>query len=296
MERRIWLTVVLLNVLTASLIIWFYPSNGDFRCDNPFWNGYSKLRETVNAKTLTDLKALPPNPKGLALIMIPYTPISVEEAKLLKGFVEDGGVLIVMDDYGYGNQVLKILNVGLAFTGKILVDPLFNYKSPLLPKAIIFSQTTGDVKKVALNHASTLNVSKGPEVLAWSSSFSFLDLDGDTDWSRNEPRGPFPIAARASLGDGWVVAISDPSIVINSMIELDDNDKFILKVLEMHGTVEVYIEQSHLPTTDLDRAKVVLQTAYIYASSPVGSIIILTLTLIACSTELWLKEARRWWS
>jgi len=194
-----------------------------------------------------------------------------------------------MDDYGYGNIVLERLNVDIRFTGKPLIDPLFNYKSPLLPKCIKFSGEIEDVKSVVLNHGSTLNFSGSAEVLAWSSSFSFLDLDGDSDWDPDEPHGPFPVVARVKLGDGWLIAISDPSIAINSMLSMDDNIAFIRKVLELHEVVKILIDQSHTPSSRLDEAKKTIQTIYAYASSPVGAIIILALTLIICLKPLWVK-------
>ncbi|MEM2240348.1 MAG: DUF4350 domain-containing protein [Candidatus Bathyarchaeia archaeon] len=294
MKIKNWLIILSANLLIAAMLIWFYPSTGDFRCDNPFWNGYLNLAEVLRAETITDMTRLTSASKSVALILVPYTPLEDSELASIEGFVRKGGVLIIMDDYGYGNTVLEKLNVGIRFTGKPILDPLFNYKSPTLPKCIKFSEKIEGVESIVLNHGSTLNVSGGAEVLAWSSSFSFLDLDGDSDWDPGEPHGPFPVAARVRLGGGWLIAVSDPSIAINSMLSMDDNMSFIRKVLELHGVVEVLIDQSHIPMSRLDEAKEVLQTIYSYASSPVGAIAILTLTLIVCLKPLWAEEVKKW--
>lgn len=291
-----WLIILSANLLVAGALIWFYPSTGDFRCDNPFWNGYSNLVETLQAETVTDVTRLTDAPKSVALILVPYTPLEDSEVASLESFVKNGGVLIVMDDYGYGNTALEKLNIGIRFTGKPLLDPLFNYKSPVLPKCIKFSEEIGDVKSMVLNHGSTLNTAGNVEVLAWSSSFSFLDSDGDSEWDQGEPQGPFPVAAEVRFGEGWLIAVSDPSIAINSMLDMDDNTLFIRKVLELHGVVTVLIDQSHIPVSRLDEAKGMLQTLYSYASSPIGAVTILALTLIVCLKPIWAEEVKKWTS
>ena len=294
MKAKTPLLVILANLTIALTLIWFFPSTGDYRCDNPFWNGFSKIEQSLQAKPLTDLGKLPINPTETALILIPYKPLDGQEMRILETYVVNGGVLILMDDYGYGNEVLQTLNIGLRFSKEPLLDPLFNYKSPQLPKAILFSRLLSGVQSIVMNHATALNVTGDAEVLAWSSSFSFQDLDRDLEWDPDEPKGRFPVAARAKLGNGWVIAVSDPSIMINSMVEMDDNSLFVRRLLELHKASEVFIDQSHLPTSRLEQAKGVLRTAYLYVSSPIGVLAVITLTLISCLSPLWLREVTVW--
>lgn len=294
MKAENWLTILSANLLIAAVLIWLYPSTGDFRFNNPFWNGYSSFAEAFRAETVMDITRLTGASEHVALIIVPYTPLEDSELASIESFTRSGGVLIIMDDYGYGNTVLERLNVGIRFTGKPILDPLFNYKSPILPKCIEFSEEIEGVESIVLNHGSTLKISGSAEVLAWSSSFSFLDLDGDSDWDPGEPHGPFSVVARVRLGDGWLIAVSDPSIAINSMLNMDDNMLFIRKVLELHGMVKVLIDQSHIPMSRLDEAKEMLQTTYSYVSSPVGAIMILTLTLIICLKPIWAEGVKKW--
>jgi len=293
MRVRTITILVFANLLFVSSLIWFYPSTSDFRCDNPFWNGLSEARASFNILEISSITELPEEVEGVALLLIPYTPIEDWEIGLLSSFLKRGGVLIVMDDYGYGGDLLRRLGIrDLLFTHELLLDPLFCYRNPKLPRAIRFSPEFHGVKDLALNHASTLEASGTVEVLAWSSSFSYLDQDGDLEHDDGEPMGGFAVAARLRVGEGWLIAVSDPSILINSMIDLYDNKSFFERLLEIHGVEKVFLDVSHLPTSRLDRAKSWLREAYVLASSPGFSIPIITLMLIASLSPIWFEELR----
>lgn len=292
MRIKIFLTLFSLNLLLVTSIVWFFPSTSDFRCDNPFWNGLSKMRSygVLQLSSLADLRG---EAEEGGLLVIPYKPFESSDVELLRAFLKNGGVLIIMDDYGYGDKLLSQLGIGeISFTHEILVDSLFHYKSPVLPRAIRFSSELPGVEYLTLNHASTLDASGSAEVLAWSSSFSYLDLDGDMEYDDDEPMGGFPVVARIRWGEGWVIAISDPSILINSMIDLPDNRLFFERLLELHGVRGILLDVSHLPTSRLDRVKAVLRERYLLASSPEFSTLIIALMLILSLSPIWFKELK----
>jgi hypothetical protein len=114
-------------------------------------------------------------------------------------------------------------------------------------------------------------------------------MNNDSTWDTGDPVGPLPVAAYARIGDGYLVVMADPSILINSMISMDDNSYFIKNVMELQGsTPQVFVDQTHLPTTPLDGAKNMISTAYAAVSSPVG-----TLSLIVVISALSLKPIWR---
>jgi len=58
------------------------------------------------------------------------------------------------------------------------------------------------------------------------------------------------------VGEGCVVAVADPSIIINSMIVLGDNMAFMENTVGLGGEKsKVVIDQSHLPIGPLGRGK-----------------------------------------
>ena len=292
-SRKVLSVLVLAIILLSCAIIWFYPPTGDYRVDNPSWNGFSKLNSETAAVSLGALEDLPSAGTGTALVLVPYEQISDQEISKLSSYVNSGGTVVVMDDFGFGNQVLSGLGLQARFSGQSLLDPLFNYKNKWFPEISDFTPTPQNVTvdSIVLNHATYLSNSKGMEVVAYSSKFSFVDANGDETWESNETTGALPVAAYTQLGAGFVVAVSDPSIAINGMIGLGDNLQFINKVLSIHGENSVvYIDQSHLPSTALDETKAGLSFVYGLVASPLG-----TLSLIVVVLAISLKSflARR---
>jgi len=274
---------LLASLILSASIIWFYPQTGDFKPDNSFWNGSSKFVKTSNATIINSLKDIPSNAKSVMLLTIPYTHYDTWELEMLKSFLIEGGILVLMDDYGYGNELLEYLNLSVRFSGKPLLDPLFNYKNKWFPKISIFSNHTifQNVTTVLFNHATALVNTSDVEVLAWSSSFSFLDLNDDGKYTSNEPMGPLPVIAKKDFGNGSLILISDPSIIINSMIDMEDNQKFLTNLINVHGKpLHVLFDISHLPRTAIDDAKDVLRYLRDIALTPPISFILVLITVI----------------
>ena len=65
---KLLLALTLILALSLTAAIWFFPPNGDFRVDNPFWNGFSTIDAKMKATTIGTLDSLPSNPSGTALL------------------------------------------------------------------------------------------------------------------------------------------------------------------------------------------------------------------------------------
>jgi len=226
---------------------------------NSLWNGIRNFSQEFDATNLDSLDKLPELPQGKTLVAIPYLQYEDEDLLNIRKFVTEGGSLLLMDDYGYGNSVLQYLGLNVRFSGESLLDPLYCYKNQWLPKITDFSPELKEsgVEVVLLNHATILTDVGESDVIAWSSSSSFLDLDEDESWRQEEPRGPFPVAAKFKLGKGTVALVSDPSIMINSMMRKDDNYSFIKYLTAPNLEPEqVLIDRSHLPKGRRDESKI----------------------------------------
>lgn len=287
--------LALLIVLALTALIWFYPPNGDFITSNPFWNGLSTFTTDSKVTPIRSFDNLPSPSKETVLIVTPYTQFTETELDNLSQYVSRGGALIVLDDYGYGNQILNRLGLDMRFTGKPLLDPLFDYKNKWLPRITDFTQTpiANNMTSIVLNHASTISNVSDNAVIAWSSRFSFLDVNGDSTWETGEPMGPLPVAAYAKVGEGYVIAVSDPSFLINGMINMDDNLDFIKKLTQLQSSSPtIFLDQSHLPKTSLDDAKQTIATIYNSASSPLGTLSLITVILALALTPVWRKSGK----
>ncbi len=277
-------------LVSSSLLVWFYPTTRDFDPENPFWNGSKNSVKLIEAKPIDNLNELPESSEKAVLIEIPYEPLSEQELVKLSDFLTDEGVLILMDDYGYGNMLLEHLDLSVRFANTPLLDPLFCYKNKWLPKITNVSQTLG-VECIVLNHATALvNVSKEVEVVAWSSSFSFLDTDGDSYWSEGEPIGPLPVSALTRVGGGLLILVSDPSILINSMIDMADNRMFLSALIDLGGRGrEVLLDTSHVPETTLEEAKAVLKSVRDFLALPCITPPVVAVIIVIATRSLWSK-------
>ena len=238
---------LLIGIAFSIVLIIYIPPVIDFSVENPFWNGYSAVSTKLNATVLNHPLTILPRDSDSILIVIPYQKYSDGELKFIRKYVEDGGNLILLDDYGYGNQILKLFGYPVIILNKgMLIDPLFNYRNGKLPRIFRFINSTlfDDVEEIIFNHGSILKVnSRDVDIYAYSSSFSYYDEDLDGSWDSNEPQGPFPVIAGFKYGSGYIYVVTDPSILLNSMIELGDNYKFIRNMVDGR---KVYIDQYHL--------------------------------------------------
>ncbi len=162
--------VLFVVVVVSLLCIWLVPSAQDFMTSNTMWNGIRDFRSRFHIEAITSLDRLPGQPEKTTLVAIPYTEYTGEELARLKLFVNNGGTLLLMDDYGYGNAVLENLGVSARFAGVPLVDPLFCYKNEQLP---MITDLAPEVKEngigvLLLNHATILNNLEGAKVIAFT--------------------------------------------------------------------------------------------------------------------------------
>ncbi|MDD5288567.1 MAG: DUF4350 domain-containing protein [Dehalococcoidales bacterium] len=263
---------VALVLLTSILCVWFVPSIQTFMAGNTMWNGMRDFIRDTEAQTIDQVSQLPETPENATMVMIPYMEYTGEELGQLQSFVERGGKILLMDDYGFGNTILEYLNIKTGFWQLPLLDPLFCYRQQWLPKVVDFSpviDNQGSNMVVVLNHAVALSDVPQDDVIAWSSPTSFLDMNSDGIFDIDEPKGPFPIAASVTFGKGQIILVSDPSLVINSMVNRNNNSAFMRALVELGGQRgEFIIDLSHLSKTPLDVSKSSISTVRDILSAP----------------------------
>lgn len=274
-------------ILVASLVsVWLVPSIQDFMAGNTMWNGVSDFLQSSGAHNIDSSEYSHESPENSALIVIPYTTYNEEEISSLKSFLHNGGTVLLIDDFGFGNTILEKLGFDARFSGKALLDPLFCYKNYWLPRITDFNNDyiDMDIEQIVLNHATALINIDESEVIAWSSPASFLDIDESGDWNSGEPKGPLPVAAELPFTGGSLILVSDPSLVINSMVSKNDNFYFI-EVLINHGMddKEVSFDISHLSKTPLDISKSWSTEVRNVLQKPYPSLAVLLIAFVAVS-------------
>lgn len=289
--RRFLMILTIALVFILVIVVWFFPSNEDFRAENPFWNGTRDISSIIPASPLTSLFELPSSPQGATLILIPYLDFTPAELEELNSFVTQGGTLVLADDYGFGNQILEYLGLKSRFSGQVLLDPLFSYKNKWFPRIshLTSSSITSNTESLVFNHATVLTDVETKNVLAQSSSFSFLDLNGNEEWDEDEPAGPLPVISYHNLGSGQIILISDPSIFINSMVAIESNYNFVQNIADI-TTSRLLIDQSHLPPSNLHQTKNLLAYIRGWLITPVGTLSLVILALTITLMPIWQKR------
>jgi len=289
--RRLLVSLAISLVVILAVMTWFMPLDDDFRVENTFWNGSSELDSHQLLTPLETLDDLPAVPEGATLILIPYIQLTPSELEDVSRFVAGGGILVLADDYGYGNQVLSHLGIETRFSGQALLDPLFSYKNEQLPRVFNLSPdlVTDGVDSLVLNHATCLIDIGAGDVLAMSSSFSFLDLNNDRKWDEDEPTGAMPVISSHILASGRVILVSDPSIFINSMGTLEDNYGIIENIAGISSS-RLFLDQSHLPCSDLHHTKDLLADVRGVLTTPAGTLALVAVLLIIIMRPMWPRK------
>jgi hypothetical protein len=260
-------------VAAVALILWYYPSPTDFATSNSHWNGLSEVSREFNIRPLT-ADGFPAESRGTVLLVIPTQPPQPGYLRLIKKYVETGGVLILLDDFGSGNDVLTFLGSQVRFSGQLLADPLFNLHNSRLPRILDLapSPITQGVDELILNHATVLtNIVEG-RAAALSSPVSYLDINRNGRRDEGEPVGRFPVAALESLQQGYVVVVSDTSLLVNSMIHLAGNRRLLRNAIALAGTpARVFLDDTLLSRERLDVAQALIADVRRLIAGPVAA-------------------------
>jgi hypothetical protein len=279
--------IVLAIVLVVSLLaVWYYPTIQSYMESNRMWNGIKDFSNTFETQNIESFNGLSNKPEDEVLVSIPYEEYSTDDLYEMGSFLNNGHTILLMDDFGYGNTLLAYLGATIRFSHELLLDPLFCYKNPAMPRITDFAPEIieNNIDVIVLNHASTLDNVTSAEKLAWSSGDSFLDSDNNGVYSDGETKGPFAIAAEIQVGQGHLLLMSDPSIMINAMVERDDNYGFIRYLTSFkEETPALIIDQQHLSRTPLDISKVKLDGARKWLANPyvLAGIVAIAIALVA---------------
>lgn len=259
------IAVVLLMVSMTAPVI---STSADFSIYNSDWNGTSDLAimtyelgkfvptfRVESSGTEIDvaqlrLDSVDLDPRTSALVIIgPTKEFTEAEGATLETYVRDGGRLLLADDFGTGNGLLEAMGATSRFSRDLVMDlayekqPEFTVLFDIRPDAL-----TRNVSTLLLNYPSSLTVNAATtDALAHSSIASWLDTNGNRLQEWGEPRGPFPMLARERMGNGTIILLSDPSVLINGMKQYGDNAQFSSNLINevCRDRTSVMFDESH---------------------------------------------------
>lgn len=233
---------VVLLVLSVVLVASFYPALDDMWVENPNWNGLSEFYKTVEPVRIRSSSELLDSgfESGILYIVGPSRGFSDVDIESIRLYLIGGGTVVLLDDFGTGNQLLEGLGLGTRFSGELLLDSVFFDPVPEFPRLLNFSFV--GVSEVVLNYGTTLSLGERAHVLQQSSPLSYIET------SEGIIAGTYPVVAEIPFGDeGLLILISDSSVWLNSMIDRADN-RVLLDVISNGGSM---IDIGHSYPTNL---------------------------------------------
>jgi hypothetical protein len=216
-----------------------YPALDDLWVENPGWNGLSSfynLTDPVRVRDLGELAGYDPVRCTLFLVG-PSRGFTESDVEDIRGFLDMGGRVVLLDDFGSGNELLSGLGLETRFNGGVLRDGVFFDPVPEFPRLLNFSFY--DVDELVLNYGSVLDLGERARVLISSTPLSYVN------GSSGVVVGEFPVVAGVRVGDGLLVLVSDSSLWLNSMITRGDNRLFLG---ELHNGVSLIDVGHSYPT------------------------------------------------
>ena len=244
-----------LAVLSVTVLVAMSTSATAFGFYNADWDGASGLRNTANAAGAESTIVLNTSTydstaanQSVSIVLSPDEPYTDSEQERLEEYVRRGGTIVIAEDFGsQGNRLLRGVGASARFDGALLRDERNYYRSPAFPIAtnISTSPRTDGVSQLTLNYGTTIrNETIGNStVLARSSEFAYLDRNRNDALDTNESLERRPIVVQERVGSGSVIAVSDPSLFINTMLERPGNRAFVSLLFADHK--RVLLDYSH---------------------------------------------------
>lgn len=268
--KKVTLYIVLISVSLLILLMTMaapiLTTGADFSVYNSGWNGCSDLAvSSYEAGTFTpnlrldngqsieveqkDISSYQVPPRRSTYIFLgPDKEFTSSDADHIHEFMLQGGTVLLADDFGSGGSLLKKLNTTSSFLGKPILDLSFE-KKPHFGVAYEISDhpITRNVAFVLTNKPTGITPSEDATVLMKTSSASWLDSNENEIQDQGERQREYPLLTIEDYGDGKLILLSDPSIMINSMNERLDNDILVENMMGFvsDGKDDVIFDESH---------------------------------------------------
>jgi hypothetical protein len=221
---------LVLVIAAVALFLHISSTDTEFSRYNLQWNGTSNVFDALEGRgavMVRDPAALVGRQNATLLVIAPERAPTVEEGSAYRDFVGAGNTLVLVDDYGSGNELLKAIGASARLERGNLSSLAREFEVSQAPLGYpVKGRALGaGLSKVVFNHPVAVS---GGESLINTTYLSWIDEDGDGRINRSEPLGQFTLATEEAVGAGRVVVIGDASLFINAMQGLPDCDNELL--------------------------------------------------------------------
>lgn len=297
--RLLLISLIVLSALTGGVAV--ATSSASFGSYNPDWDGSRSLRllaqseaETTLARSTAAYQERPAN-RTTAIILSPQTEYSPSDISNLESFLNEGGTIVIAGDFGeQANRLLSGIGVKSRIDGRLVRDEQVYFRSPALPVANNISQPLNEhVSSLTLNHGTVIDPGQNASVLARTSGYSYLDVNGNGELDETETLSSHPVVVSESVGNGSVMVVSDPSIFINTMLDREGNTAFATYLVTQSD--HILLDYSHSTSPPLAALIVLILQESWLLQVLLGGLLLLGIAVVTESDGIgaWIRDFRR---
>jgi len=290
MRTSFWIAALVLLASALLLTAHLTSNNLEFSQYNTGWNGTSVFFLGLDRHRVTDII----DPAGLApyrnntllLIIAPERLPSVQETAAYRSFLERGNTILLADDFGTGNAILRGIGSRIVILPGNLssIDRAYNDPYAVVAYPVANVSPVRLISAILLNRPAPL---EGGDPLLTSSIMSWIDTNGNKRIDRDEMMGRFAVMAKEKIGGGEIIVLSDPSIFINSMQDPGakwDNRQLIGNLVDRADPV--LIDQMNSRTTGTEGMSTILHVM----KTSLSTEIVLIIVLLLIAAVAWRKK------
>jgi uncharacterized protein DUF4350 len=200
-------SAISLQLVALVIAVPALAAGGDYRLDSRDWNGLGRLADEATAAgcTMTATDTLDWSTLEARDVVWFVYPRTAVDGGMLRRYLEAGGRAVLADDFGASDAALAALEIRRLRGELHGVDRYdANAALPIARQALSTELSVG-IADVVANHPAFFSAAT-PATYAFS------------------PGAALVVEGR--LGKGYFVAIADPSVLINNMLDIDENLAF----------------------------------------------------------------------
>ena len=251
-----YLAIILLisAFLTAPVTVPLFKSSTSYSIFNTGWDGASKFARLAHDEGKNILPVFEPfdtakigKMHGVLLIIGPNVSFTRSEVNELREFLGRGNTVLIADDFGTGNELLRALNVSVRISRHPLGDFFYLKDDRLIVSVRINDPILArNVSRIVTNEPAGITLTRAGEV--YPSRVAMVDMH----------RGTYPIMAEIRYGRGRIVVLSDPDVLTN--MQFQENEAFLKNLIDYLGGETFYFDEAHHPDFSLYTAGTVTVT------------------------------------
>ncbi len=241
-------TMIILGVAVLALVLIagkLFLSESSFSPANPFWDGASGVM-TADTRPLYGFDGLPSGDSRSTLLIVgPTVNYTADDAARVRAFLQEGGRVVVLDDFGTADSLLRNIDSPITILPAALCQDLDYYKKPSFPDRPRSEEQQPDRKRGPAGLQPPGGRWRSPTMRkCWRAARPWAGSTSTATALSTGRRhfGSYPLIARAAYGAGELFVAGDADLAINAMQDQGDDGVLTGNIL---GPGTLYLDVGH---------------------------------------------------